>query len=130
MSPFHDPFGFPLPVVVRVYLRISGLWKLTDAQAAALAGTDTNNLDDWRSGDLIDITTDMHLRMGHLLGIYGALATLLGDTPQGDGWIQRPNQAALFEDASALDYMLGVTVEWIVEVHRYLYAEMWGNVGG
>ena len=72
----------------------------------------------------------MHRRMAHLLGIYGALATLLGDTPQADGWIKRPNQAALFKGASALDFMLGGDVERIVKVHSYLYAEMWGNVGG
>ena len=130
MSPFPDPFRFPRPVVVRLYLRIADLWKLTDAQAAVLAGTDTYNLDDWRSGDFIDITTDMHRRMAYLIGISGALATLFGDTPQADGWIKRPNQAALFEGASALDFMLGGDVERIVKVHSYLYAEMWGNVGG
>ena len=68
--------------------------------------------------------------MARLLGIFGALAILLGDTPQADGWIKRPNSYRLFEGISALDYLLGGDVERIVEVHQYLYAEMWGNAGG
>ena len=61
-------------------------------------------------------------RLSYLLGIYKALQILLPETEAADGWVRRPNQAAIFGGRSALERMLGGNVGDLLVVRQYLDA--------
>lgn len=116
--------GPPPLVLVRAYLRIAALWKLSDEDAAELAGlSGIEQLTAFRSEDISHADTQVHLRLAHVLGVYGALIRLFGNTEAADQWIKAPNAAALFRGCSALSYMLDGGLTAIMNVQRHLTAQ-------
>ena len=57
-------------------------------------------------------------RLSHVIGIYGGLHAILGESPLADDWVRRPNVD--FGNAAPLDRMLAGNVGDLVDVSRYV----------
>lgn len=94
-------------------------WELSvEQQRILLGGPPPELLELWEAGDLVDLPEDGGSRLSHLLAVHVALRMLFRDRQQGNGWIKRPNRH--FGGRSALDIMLGGSVEDLATVRRYL----------
>ena len=115
------------PAAVRAFARLAEIWGLSGAQQARLLGlepTQQSTLYKWKSRpDRANLSHDALDRISYLIGIYKSLHILLPDDAAADGWIRRPNDAAVFAGRSALDVMLGGSMHDLFLVHAYLDAE-------
>lgn len=102
-------------VGLSTFLRIANAWGLNEQEGLKLLSLD-------HLPAASDITTDQLERISHALGIYKALHTLLEKGPA-DAWIQKPNQAPLFEGRTALD-LLRQGTEGFWQVRVYLFEQV------
>lgn len=115
---------FQRPEVCRVALKgffaIAKKWRLDDTEMAVLLGCQIQNLERLRVDTTQILDTDMLFRISNLLGIYRELRELFDSEERANQWVRKPNSAALFQNKSALDYMLGGQLSDIVNVREYL----------
>jgi hypothetical protein len=64
-----------------------------------------------------------HLAM--LIDTYQALSTLLPGREDGDGWLRRSNNDALFQGASPIAMMLDRGRLAVKNVRAYLWGQIW-----
>lgn len=102
-------------VGLSTFLRIANAWGLNEQEGLKLLSLD-------HLPAASDITTDQLERISHALGIYKALHTLL-EKSSADAWIQKPNQAPLFEGRTALD-LLRQGTEGFWQVRVYLFEQV------
>ena len=109
-----------------VFLQIAVAWGLTRAQQRILIGSaPASILEDYESGRICStLTFDNLTRISHLIGIFEALAVLVPLQEVANDWVHRPNNAALFNGCSALDYMLRGQIDEIAAVRRYLDGQL------
>ncbi len=104
---------------LRGFFRIADSWRLDRAQRATLLAASERSIDRWKSdAAAADLTRDQVERLSYVIGIYGGLHAILGESPLADDWVRRPN--ADFGDAAPLDRMLAGNVGDLVDVSRYV----------
>lgn len=106
---------------IRAFFRVAETWRLGRAQRATLLAASERSVDRWaRDAGSATLTRDQVERISYLLGIYGGLHAILGESPLADEWVARPN--ADFGGESPLQRMLAGNVGDLVEVRRYVEA--------
>jgi hypothetical protein len=70
-----------------------------------------------------ELQHDVLLRIGHVIGIYRALHTISPDEHQANGWIRRPNNAAMFRGAPALTLTCSGRMADLAAVRQYLESQ-------
>jgi len=112
---------------LRAFFKIAEAWKLTAEQQMTLLGvTATATYYNWRNGKHGALPKDTIERLSYIFGIYKALNILFSDPSAADGWIKRPNSAAMFGGRSALDVMLSGNVVDLYRIRQYLDAQRGG----
>lgn len=105
---------------LRGFFRIAEIWGLNRAERATLLASSERSIDRWKSDADADLNRDQLERLSYVLGIYGGLHSILGESPLADEWIRRPN--ADFGGAPPLRRMLAGNVADLVDVRRYVDA--------
>lgn len=107
-----------------IFLALAEKWGLSvDNQLILLGSPARSTYFKWKK-DGGQLPTDTEERISHLLGIFKALQILFPDPARADAWLSRPNQ--FFDGRSALDVMLGGTLQDILLVRGYLDAQRGG----
>jgi hypothetical protein len=110
------------PIALKTFFNITeNAWKLNIEQQRILLGFDVDLTE--LKNNKITLSHDMLERISYILGIYKALHLIFNDDESADGWIKRPNNAALFAGKSALDRMLSGNIADLYEVRCYLDAK-------
>jgi hypothetical protein len=114
---------------MRAFKRIAELWGLTvEEQVRLLGEPPRSTFFAWRKDpDKAKLSRDVMERLSNILGIYKSLEILLPDSKAADGWIRKPNSAAIFGGKTALDRMLAGNVSDLNLVRRYLDAMRGGG---
>lgn len=99
-------------------------WGLSEAQAANLLDMSATTYRRWRKSGPGQISRDLGMRLGTLLGIHKALRILFREPSRGYSWIKQPNEA--FGGKSALDVMMNGYLTDLMRVRNYLDAERGG----
>lgn len=117
----------PLPVrskiagALRAFFRIGDAWGLDRRQRATLLASSERSVDRWKSDAAsAELTRDQLERVSYVLGIYGGLHAILGESPFADEWVRRPNGD--FGEAPPLDRMLAGNVGDLAFVRSYIDA--------
>lgn len=114
---------------LRAFSRIAELWRLSVEQQIRLLGAPPRStFFAWRKQpEKAKLSRDVLERISNVLGIYKSLEILLPDPKAADGWIRKPNSAAIFGGKTALDRMLAGNVSDLYLVRRYLDAMRGGG---
>ncbi len=109
---------------LRTFFNIARDWRLSvEEQIILLGSPGRSTFFKWKAAPAeARPSRDTVERLSYLLGIYKALQILLPETEAADGWVRRPNQAAIFGGRSALERMLGGNVGDLLVVRQYLDA--------
>jgi uncharacterized protein (DUF2384 family) len=109
---------------MRAFFNIARLWGLSQAEQQKLLALPRSTLAKYRAHpETARLSSDTLERISYVLGIYRALQILLPRPEAADSWIRRPNDAPLFNGASALDRMLSGRVADLYVVRHYLDGE-------
>lgn len=108
-------------VALRAFVALSGRWKLSNAQAAALLGVSGSTWDRIKRGQRPALGQDQLTRVSALVGIYKGLHLLFADD-MADEWPRLPNKGPLFEGSSPIDAMIGGGIPRMLEVRQYIDA--------
>lgn len=123
----------PLPAAellagLKMFFLIADRWTLAPAEVKALLGARRNaTVQGWRNGQSSGVTAETAERLSHLVAIFRALQILFPDSERADAWVRKQNNAAMFSERSALDYMVSNGVGGLAQVRRYLSAETLGS---
>jgi uncharacterized protein (DUF2384 family) len=121
MSVAPTPIRSSTSGALRGFFRIADAWRLDRGQRATLLATSERSIDRWRAdAGVADLARDQVERLSYVIGIYGGLHAILGESALADDWVWRPN--ADFGDAPPLDRMLAGNVADLVDVRRYVDA--------
>ncbi|MCM8594583.1 MAG: MbcA/ParS/Xre antitoxin family protein [Candidatus Accumulibacter sp.] len=109
---------------LRTFFNIARDWRLSvEEQIVLLGSPGRSTFFKWKSAPAdARPSRDTVERLSYLLGIYKALQILLPEAEAADGWVRRPNEAAIFGGRSALERMLGGNVGDLLVVRQYLDA--------
>jgi hypothetical protein len=109
-------------VGLRTFFNITALWKLTPDQEARLLGTTNLSSLEAMHEDVSEsaIKNEMMFRISFVLGIYKQLNRVLPNPESADSWLMRPNTVALFDERSALDFLLANPDEHLPQLLGYL----------
>ena len=105
----------------RAAINLFANWKVTDEQAAILLDMPVRSYRRWKAEGPGRISRDGCARLSNLMGIHKALRLIFQEPQRAYAWMGAANAA--FEQASALDIMLGGELTDIMRVRRYLDAE-------
>jgi hypothetical protein len=109
---------------LRAFANIAEAWGLSIAEQLTLLGiASRSTFFKWRREHNPRLPRDTLERLSYLLGIYKSLQILLPDAHAADAWVRKPNDAAPFRGASALDRMLSGQVADLFVVREYLDAQ-------
>lgn len=112
---------------LRAFFRIAEAWELTDVEVGALLGSPRpETLADWRSGSAV--LDEMALtRISLVLGIYKALAQLVGGHEQMRRWLDSPNRGPCLEGQCARRFIASGRLQALRSLRDYLDAQFeWG----
>ena len=125
--PAPDRKASTASAALRTFFRIAELWGLTAEHQIRLLGSPARSTYfRWKKHGAEQLSRDTLERISYVLGIYKALQVLLPDAAAADGWVRRPNRAALFGGGTALDRMLTGNVADLYLVRQYLDAQRAG----
>jgi hypothetical protein len=111
---------------IRAFFRISQEWSLNVEEQMDLLGlASRSTYFSWKRAQDARLDRDQLERISHVLGIYKSLRILFPDVLQGNGWVKRPNSAALFEGRPALERMRK-GIRDLFAVRNYLDAQRGG----
>jgi hypothetical protein len=111
----------PFAGAIRGFFRIADTWLLSRKDRATLLATSERSIDRWsHDAASASLTRDQLERISYVLGIYGGLHAILGESPFANEWVRRPNGD--FGDAAPLDRMLAGNVGDLADVRRYVDA--------
>lgn len=118
---------------LRTFFRLADHWGLSVADQCALLGDigrSTHHA--WRQRvpeSVESYTTDRLTRLSYLLGIYGMVQRLYGETPAyADAWLTSPNTSAAFGGRSPLAIMRERGIPGMHLVRRLLEAAAGGGL--
>jgi hypothetical protein len=122
-SPVADGKDLSGPAL-KAFFRIAELWRLDSRQQQVLLGSPPpSTFFKWKKDLSGNLSRDVLERISYVLGIYKSLQILFEDSRNAEEWISRPNAAAPFGGASALQRMLGGNVSDLFVVRQYLDAQ-------
>jgi Protein of unknown function (DUF2384) len=111
------------PTAVKLFLRLSDLWRLPVAQRRALLGDISRpTYHNWRRGKAGALSRDQLERISLLLGIYKGLKVLFADEASAARWFTSPNRDLPFGGQSPLDRALRGSIDDLYSVRRYIDA--------
>ncbi len=112
---------------LRGFFGIADAWRLTAAERQRLLGLPASTYHKYRKApNSARLSRDTLERISYVFGIFKALNVLLPRPEAADAWVRRPNAAAPFGGASALERMLRGNVGDLYAVRRYLDGERGG----
>ena len=109
-------------VALTFFFNLRGLWNCSAEQQRILLGSVGNTTYfKYKKLPEVRLPRDTLERISYLMGIHKALRIIFSNqTERAYEWVHKPNDAAPFNGASALDYMLGGQVVDLADVRRYL----------
>lgn len=114
---------------LRAFFNLARAWRLTEGQQLSLLGlTVRSTFFAWKAKAAqgpVKLGPDTLERLGHLVGIWKALAILFPEQEQADRWLQRPNDNFPFMGEPPLVLMQG-SLEGLAQVRRHLDARRGG----
>jgi uncharacterized protein (DUF2384 family) len=114
--------GLKTSGALRGFFRIVDAWCLDSTQQATLLGTRRRTIDRWKANaGEAKLTRNQIERLSQVLGIYGSLHAVLGDSSFANDWVRLPN--ADFGDTAPLERMLAEGADGLSDVRQYL--ETW-----
>ena len=133
LAPANDPRpeqpqdrGERSGAALRAFFKIAEAWRLTaDEQLVLLGSPARSTLFKWKK-EGGHLSQDTFERISYILGIYKALEILFPDDNAADEWVRKPNNAPMFNGASALQRILGGKVADLYIVRSYLDAQRGG----
>jgi hypothetical protein len=116
------------PAGIELFVNITKIWSLKDAQALGLLGVVTaSTLLEWETGiEGRTLDEDTLMRISFLIGIYKALNIYFGQD-LANRWITLPNQNPLFGGEAPVDYMIQQGCSGMKQVRRLLDARCAGQ---
>jgi hypothetical protein len=105
---------------LRAFWRIADVWQLDRGERATLLATSDRSIDRWMANPDVSLHRDAIERLSYVIGIYGGLHALLGESPLADEWVRRPNVD--FGGAPPLRRMLAGNVSDLIAVRQYVDA--------
>lgn len=106
---------------IRAFFQIADLWCLGRTERATLLAASPSAIDAWSAdAESADLTREQIERISHVLGIYGNLLAILGESALADEWMRRPN--ADLGERPPLERMLAGNVDDLVDVRSHLDA--------
>lgn len=106
---------------LRVFAEVSKSWSLTEPEQSAMLGWPGQRVGELAWTDDVDAGSAETLkRISYVLGIYRALAIMLPNQDQANGWIRRQNAAAPFRGQSALALMCSGNISDLAVVREHL----------
>ena len=111
------------PTAVRLFLRLSELWRLAVDQRRALLGDISRpTYHNWQKGKAGTLTRDQLERISLVLGIHKGLRLLFADEASATRWLTSPNRDLPFGGESPLDRALRGSIDDLYAVRRYIDA--------
>jgi hypothetical protein len=111
------------PAAVRLFMRLSDLWRLAVDQRRVLLGDISKpTYHNWQSGKVGTLTRDQLERISLVLGIHKGLKLVFADEASAQRWLTSPNRDLPFGGQSPLDRVLNGSIDDLYAVRRYLDA--------
>jgi len=111
------------PTAVRLFLRLSELWRLAVDQRRALLGDISRpTYHNWQKGKAGTLTRDQLERISLVLGIHKGLRLLFADEASATRWLTSSNRDLPFGGESPLDRALRGSIDDLYAVRRYVDA--------
>lgn len=111
------------PAAVRLFIRLSDLWRLAVDQRRALLGEiSPAAYHNWRNGKTGTLTRDQLERISLVLGIHKGLKLLFADEASATRWLTSPNRDLPFGGDSPLGRALRGSIDDLYAVRRYIDA--------
>jgi hypothetical protein len=111
------------PTAVRLFMRLSDLWRLAVDQRRALLGDISRpTYHNWQSGKVGTLTRDQLERISLVLGIHKGLKLIFADEASATRWLTSPNKDLPFGGASPLERALRGSIDDLYSVRRYIDA--------
>lgn len=111
------------PAAVRLFMRLSNLWRLAVDQRRALLGDISRpTYHNWQRGKVGTLSRDQLERISLVLGIYKGLKLLFADEASATRWLTSPNRDLPFGGQSPLERALKGSIDDLYVVRRYIDA--------
>jgi len=114
---------------LRAFFNIAKAWRLTEGQQLGLLGlTVRSTLYAWKrkaASGPVKLGPDTLERLGHLVGIWKALAILFPQNEVADQWLHRPNDNYPFMGEPPF-VLMQFSLEGLAQVRRHLDARRGG----
>ena len=111
---------------LRTFFRIAEKWRLANTEQRILLGAPAEStFYNWRDGRFGALSVDTLERISLIFGVYKALHVIFPDDEIADSWVRLPNHNPRFAGASAIERMLGGSIDDLYTVRRHLDA--WGG---
>jgi hypothetical protein len=111
------------PTAVRLFLRLTELWRLAVDQRRVLLGDISRpTYHNWQNGKVGALTRDQLERISLVLGIHKGLKLLFADEASAARWLTSPNRDLPFGGQSPLDRALRGSIDDLYAVRRYIDA--------
>jgi hypothetical protein len=111
------------PTAVRLFMRLSDLWRLAVDQRRALLGDISRpTYHNWQGGKVGTLTRDQLERISLVLGIHKGLKLLFADEASATRWLTSPNKDLPFGGVSPLERALRGSIDDLYSVRRYIDA--------
>ncbi len=111
------------PVAVKMFLKLSEMWRLAVDQRCALLGDISKpTYHNWQGGRIGVLTRDQLERISLVLGIHKGLRLLFADEASATRWFTSPNRDLPFGGQSPLERALRGSIDDLFAVRRYIDA--------
>jgi hypothetical protein len=111
------------PAAVKLFMRLSNLWRLAVDQRRALLGDISRpTYHNWQRGKVGTLSRDQLERISLVLGIYKGLKLLFADEASATRWLTSPNRDLPFGGQSPLERVLKGSIDDLYVVRRYIEA--------
>lgn len=111
--------------LLRTFFRIARRWRLTADQEMLILGVSQLTCSSWRRGIVTaGLDTSTLERLSYVTRIFASLQILLPIPDRADSWLLAPNRAPLFNGGTALQKMLGESIDGLKATADYLEAEL------
>ena len=121
----HDPKARERmsPAAIRLFMRLSDLWRLTVDQRRVLLGDISRpTYHNWQGGKVGTLTRDQLERISLLLGVQKGLKLLFADEASAMRWFTSSNRDLPFGGGSPLERTLRGSIDDLYAVRRYIDA--------
>lgn len=111
------------PAAVKMFLKLSELWRLAVDQRRALLGDISRpTYHNWQGGKVGVLSRDQLERISLVLGIHKGLRLLFADEASATRWFTSPNRDLPFGGQSPLERALRGSIDDLFAVRRYIDA--------